>query len=474
MSLNITKENYQTFVWDEDIPSDDYYKLYGSLDFEEKVAFLKFILEKYPDFDKDWVEYFFNISDKWEQEAQWDKLAEFADFVREKCPKVYQQKSFIYLERSPVMYALFHNDLETAKIRFAESVAQPEAAIDDSLRTVFNLLSTNINFKEYTKEVAEKVWLPLHDSEKLMGNAEFDYSAYLYCDFLEKIFDKIQIGETVDWEDFTQKIESINFKMVAELPLLPGLQINIEQEEFHKNEAYRNERLNSMLVPFLYNAHTELGIPVYWAFRTWFDWRKYLLDSENAPRRANWFAYTPKMLDRMGGTLIGFIGENKTGMINVSMTLPYLYDFLLKQNYIEESLHSQLMEYYDFFRREILKLANQDLWKYKGLYTWKKPQFLSEERFKQEEAVMLDAINWRYEDSRKQLSAYTEGLPTLPQSAAPPPPEPSPWGKMMAGVGNKPAPINAPIVKRRISRPKKKRKKKHKDNRKQGNKKKKR
>jgi len=466
--MEITKKNYQDLVWDENIPDKAYHDFYGTLNFEERVNFLRFLLEKYPDYDEEWIQYYFDLSDKWENEAQWEDLIDFVNFVREKNAKVYQ-KRFMNIDRIPVLYALFHNDLENVKIRFAETVAQPEEAIDDTLRTVFNLLSTNINHKAYTKEVAEKVWKPLENSDKLMGGAEFNYSAYLYCDFLATAFDTIHAGQSVDWEDFTQKVENINFKMIDELLLLPDLHVSIEEDIFQKNEAYRNEKLNSMLVSFMYTAHTQLGIPVYWAFRTWFDWRKYLVDSEDASKRKNWFAFTPKMIDRMGGNLHGFIGENRTGMFNVSMTIPYLYDYFLQQGYIDETIYTRLMEYYDFYRRELLKVAGQSLWQYKGVYTWKKPNFITEDRFRQEEALMLDSINWKYEHSRKHIADYTKELASLPKSAAPPPPEPSPWEKMM--TTNSQNVLGAPSGKRPTNRPKKKRKKKHKDNRKKGNKK---
>jgi len=130
------------------------------------------------------------------------------------------------------------------------------------------------------------------------------------------------------------------------------------------------------------------------------------------------------------------------------------------------------MEYYDFYRREVLIVAGQSLWKYKGIYTWKKPNFLTEDRFRQEEAIMLDSINWKYEDSRNNLQNYIDQLPALPESATPPPPEPSPWSKMMTQSSPNVLDVPSPSKSRgNKQRPKKKRKKKHKDNRKRGNKK---
>jgi len=473
--MTITKENYREIVWDKSRLGDEYYDFLETLAEEEILTFIKFILEHYPDFDEEWMHYYFDISGKWEAAGEYDRIIDFVEFVRTKSPTVYK-KEFPYLEQIPVLHALFYDDLEQAKIRFEESVIQPDVAIDDSLRSVFNILTTDSRNHAYAEEIAESVWKILETSKRLIGGAEFNYSAFLYCTQLESTFKKIQAGTTVDWDTYTTQTEAINFKYVEELRLLPTADVLIEEEaNFHANDTYRQELIDRMSMPFMYYAYTEGGIPVYWAFRSWFKTLAYLLEDEDASKRSNWFSFTPKMIDRMGGRLVGFLGGNKEEMVITLYTIPYIYDYFLKQQYIDEETYNRLMEYYEFARREVLRFFGSTFWKYKGLYSWKKPNYLSVERYEKERALMLESINWTGAEGEKNIKEFLDSLPKLPNYVEPPI-EPSPLERMMnrrtgtdflgilGGGGS-----NSGST--RKLRKKKSRKKKHKDNRKRGAKK---
>ena len=480
--MELTKENYKELDWNEMTPDDDYYDFVHSLDQEEQVTFLKFILEKHPEYDDEWIQVYFDIVDEWRKKGEWDKINAFADFVREKSPEVHK-KEFQYLDDEPVLHALFQEDLELVKIRFAETVSQPVKAVDSSLKTVFNILSTNRQYNEYTKEIAEKVWKPLRDSEKLIGGAEENYVLFLYCSKLASAFDTIKAGAQVDWESFKEDLETINFRLIEPLTELPNIDGQIpEPDKFHKEIAYREEFRPRIFFSFLYYAHVEADIPIYWAFRAWMNINGYMLEEEDAPKRKNWFAFTPAMLDKLGSRLVGFMGGNRAEMYMTFWTIPYLYDFFLKQEYIDEPTHQRLMEYYQFSKRRILEGLGSTFWKYKGVYTWKRPQYLSEAEELQEKKLMLDSINWTREEGKETIQQYLNTLPELPSYVVPPR-VPSMFERMRKQIASE---SNASLKNASFKndspkiggtgpkRIKKKRKKKHVDNRKKGARKKKR
>lgn len=174
----------------------------------------------------------------------------------------------------------------------------------------------------------------------------------------------------------------------------------------------------------------------------------------------------------MLGRLNGFFSGNSREMFIVTWTLPYIYDYFLERDYVDTPTFNRLMEYYEFVRRFLLNIKGNDLWKYKSLYKWKKPSYLSETTYKQEETLFLNSIAWTSEEAKKEINAYKATLPELP-SYVEPPIEPSPlervinrqndggsFGKIGGGVSN--------IGSTRKLRKKKTRKKKHKDNRKRG------
>lgn len=470
--MNITKENYRDFVWDEQVSDKDYFALYGSLDFEEQVAFLKFLLEKYPTYDPSWTEYFFDIKDTWIRAGRWEDFIEFSDFVREKSPVSYEE-NFRVLDEIPILYAAFQKDLERVKIRFAEAITQPEEAIDDSLRSVFDILSTDNYFKDYIKEVAEKVWKPLTESERLVGDPSYNYTSYLYCDFLETAFKKIKSNESVDWDIFEANVEPINFRYVDTFSKLPNLEVAIENDTFNTNPTYRDAKLDELLIAMLYEMHTTQGIPVYWLYRTWFDLRNYLWEREGAPSRKNWFYFTPKMINNFKHGLYGFLGGNREGMFIATWTFPYLFDYLLKKQYIEEEEFSRLMEYYEYVRRDVFRAISQNLWKYKALYEWNKPNYISTEEFEQEKQLVLQSIEWTKEEAEQKIQAYQDALPSLPDYVIPPR-EPSFMERMLSTKSDPSIPnlnSGSNSGSTRKLRKKKPRKKKHKDNRKRGAKK---
>lgn len=432
MNTTITKENYTQLVWDENISFEDYEKFYNSLYREEKITLLKFLIEHYPEYDTEWPYSYFDIESEWIDESSWDKVVDFSDFVRTKSPETYQ-KEFPYLSSHSTHYALFHGDLETAKARFAQNLVEPAKGIDSSLRNVFDVLSTDAIYKDYTTEIAKKIWQPIRDSRDLLGGAEFDYTLWLYCNHLEGIFEKIKAEEEIDWEAYKEAVKAIDFKVVKELKELPQLDISFDEKEFRKNEKYRNEQLNRIFLAFLYAAYTDLGIPVYWAFRGWANLHRYMLNSSDAPKRNNRFTFTTKMIDKMGGNLMGIWGGNKAEMVVTMWTIPYSYDFFLANNFIDKETYDRLMEFYWHVRRSLFNIVNQELWKYKGLYSWKKPAFLSEEIFEKEKELVLASINWTKEEAKQNILAFNNALPKLPDDVIPEV-ELSPFEKMLLKI----------------------------------------
>ncbi|MEL6945723.1 MAG: hypothetical protein AAFO82_23960, partial [Bacteroidota bacterium] len=366
-----------------------------------------------------------DIEGYWDNHAFHEKKADFTDFLRINAPAAYK-KNFDYLTIDPMLYALFNNNMEQVKARFAAAVEDPEEAIDNSLRTVFNILAVDRTYKDYTKTVAETVRVPLQESTKLIGDASFNYAAFIYANHLEAVFTKIQNGEIIDWDHFTNEVEKIEFKFFPELKELPNLNIAIDYEQFHKTSKYRNNILNQISVDFFYYAFSIQNLPVYWAFRSWFNLREYLLDHEDAPRRKSWFTFTPNMLDKMGDRLYGFLGENKAEMVITSFTLPYIYDFFLDRGHIDEPTYDRLAEYLDFNRRAIFNVLGNDLWKYKGLYTWKKPNFIPTERYQQEKELVEQTIQLDHKKASNIIKNFMDTLPALSKDAEPPI-EPSPF-----------------------------------------------
>ena len=120
----------------------------------------------------------------------------------------------------------------------------------------------------------------------------------------------------------------------------------------------------------------------------------------------------------------------------------------------------------------LLEGLGSTFWKYKGIYTWKRPQYLSEAEEAQEKKTMLDSINWTHEGGKENMKQYVNTLPTLPSYVVPPP-EPSLYERMQKQIASEStaSPKTGGTGPERV---KKKRKKKHVDNRKKGAKKKKR
>lgn len=421
--MKITRENYQSLTWNEDISFDDYHQFLNSLNTDEKVESLMFILGNYPEYDDEWIHYYFEIAEEQEQKGEWEKLGGFADFLRENSPTVYQ-KEFNYLDSLPTIHAFISGDAALGKKRFQQTIDNPEHAVDDTLRRVFALLSTDRNFHDYCKTVAQKVWKPLEQSDRLIGGAEFEYSCFLYGDFLEGAFDKIKDGTAVDWQAFEKNVVAINFKYVPELQQLPDVVTDLDLKKFNTNHTYRNEKLNEIGLEFFYTAYVNYNIPVYWAFRAYFDFMQYCLGDEDAKKRKNWLLFTPKMIDRAIGSMIGMLGTNRAAAYAMTWIIPYLYDFFLQKGFISEADYGQMMGYYQFPRRELMKFVGNKFWCYQGLYSWKKPLYITEENYAKEQGLAKNSINQSREEAEQDMEAYLYSLPKIAKSAIPPKPKP--------------------------------------------------
>ena len=129
------------------------------------------------------------------------------------------------------------------------------------------------------------------------------------------------------------------------------------------------------------------------------------------------------------------------------------------------------MEYYQHVKRDNLLVYKHDLWKYKALYDWNKPNYISTEEFEQEKQLAQQSIGWKQEEARQKIKAYIDTLPELPSYVIPPK-KPSIMDKIMSETKSNPLPSLGNSSNSGSTR--KFRKKKHKDNRKRGAKKKKR
>jgi len=464
--MTITKENYKEIIWDKNISDDDYFEFFNTLDEQEQVIFIKFLLEHYPEYDEHWIEYYFNFSDTWVEQRAWQQFIDFADLVRSKSPAQYEER-FHLLDRYPAYYAIYHREEDLLKRSFAKSVESPEQAIDDSLRSVFTLLSTDRYFERYTKEVAEKVWQPLAESQVLIGHAERHYVSFLYSQHLEELFDQIAAKSSVDWEVFKKQLGDLGFRYMESFELLPELVVSFDNERMAKDATYREEKQMMMFVVAAFDIYTTYGIPVYWVYRTFFDTFTYMLTKENAPEREYWLAFTPNMIHGLLHNLYGFLGENKETSFVVIWTLPYLYEHFFKKAYFPETTYRRLLEYYDHIRRYFFKSTNRDLWKYKALYDWKKPNSIPEDVFTSEREIVVTSIDCTIEETKEKIRIYHESLPSLPDYVEPKR-EPSLMEKLMRQNSGTSISTSSSSGSTRKLRKKKPRKKKHKDNRKRG------
>jgi len=141
---------------------------------EKHYDILIWLIHHYPDLEIEWLDMFEDIRDLMPYEKNIAACEDFSAWYSAKFPDEYA-KRFELIERDLYDYYIHTQNLAKLRERVAFISNHPVPAIDTlTTRLLFQLIYHG--YCDDALDYALAVWKPLHDSDKLFGNPELQFT----------------------------------------------------------------------------------------------------------------------------------------------------------------------------------------------------------------------------------------------------------------------------------------------------------
>ncbi|NJM48380.1 MAG: hypothetical protein HC860_21200 [Alkalinema sp. RU_4_3] len=270
---------------------------------------------------------------------------EIISLLQQHQPEFYQQE-FQYFDGFLVLYHLFHNDIP----KVTESLKRFQLRAVQGLEHLLEVLE-DLQFYgsiEPLVEICRSAYQPIASSSKFFGSPELEFSHIVLIDSLQKIYDRLKIGETFDWSTLGPQIEPYGYDyagtMQTELEEYLTCEIEADPTLLTKFEAARQITLRGLLLVFcryMYDQHqmSFVSAQIIWTLIIDFLEQRELSAKQSATPDA-YFRIAKDELDHyLGRKLSSFLSMRESRCFAILWGIPVLYEFLLSAKIINASTH---------------------------------------------------------------------------------------------------------------------------------------
>ncbi|MEM9218112.1 MAG: hypothetical protein AAGD25_27690 [Cyanobacteria bacterium P01_F01_bin.150] len=328
----------------------------------------------------------------------WQEALSLTKLVQEHQPAFYQ-KEFCYLGNFLLQYGLFHKDDELIDNSLGYYKQDPVTGID-MLLSVFNDLRL-YDEHERAVDLSREAYKPVATSSKLMGGSEMEFGLTVLADLFGNAYKKLKHGQSIDWDAF--KTEAESFGLVPEsLPLISG-ELSGQRATGEALVAQfkddRNAVLQSLFPRFQMRMYDQRQLSFVCGQTIWLIVLEFLQEPERLKSKKklslpeNFFNFNSKQLDRHIAQLLGsFISDRNAEGFTVLWGLPHVYEFLLAEGLIDESVYDGAIAAVSVVKQRLLSKWPRPLWYYSFVHHWGKPDYQTEEDFEAEAKRFADSI----------------------------------------------------------------------------------
>ncbi|NJR17983.1 MAG: hypothetical protein HC785_21155 [Calothrix sp. CSU_2_0] len=340
------------------------------------------------------------LKDEFESNNLITEFLSIIEKVQQLQPELYAQE-FAYLNDLRVEYYLFRNQLELIDDCLTQFKANPVSNIDQMMSLIDYLRYYGVT--EVLVDLCEISYEPVKNSDDIIPGTEVTFIGIILLNLAEKIYQKLQQGETVDWESTSAVVNRFNpetgQKWLVDIRDDLTTEIEINQQFFadYKKNQKREKKLVVLSTNFFKYMATEKQIKFITSQAIWESVLEFIESRELSNKQLeypdSYFAFTEQQLDKYLGRLLNTLLSNRRpDLVAVIWGIPYIYEFLHQKEIIREGVYNDAIAATKTLKTKVIKLFETQLWKYDFVHRWLPPNSISEVEFTTEANLFATSI----------------------------------------------------------------------------------
>jgi len=376
---------------------DDIYEYYSGLNGDESLQFLNYILEHYPELNIEWIDMFEEIKIVLFEEGRIDDILDFLNSYQRVFPNRYETE-YEFIERDLISHLLFKGDIENLKERLEIIKRNPVHGVDTvTVRVLFELLYHG--HYELALEYSRAVWHTFLDSKLTNSKAYTDFCNTIYLDELEKFYQDIKNGSSLNGTDLLERMavyefyeEDFDYDGIYGI-LKEPFDIQDMQSKILLHNGKRDPEIDKILgdellatiqIHFLKYMKEEFGIPFTLSDCFLGILSKIELFGKVDPLEGFFYIPYPTLSEHANRMYDRMFLTNETENFGKVFGLKYFYNFLHIHHLIDDHYYGLMEENIRMLENDFKLEIRESLWQMKFVFDW--PQlpgsfFLGREMF---------------------------------------------------------------------------------------------
>jgi hypothetical protein len=321
--------------------------------------------------------------------------------VQQQQPELYDRE-FQYLDDLPIKYYLFSNQPEPLSCCLERFKNNPVKSIDTMMSSVLEYLRF-YGVRQEIVDLCKSTYQPIKNSREIIPGTENELASVILIDLMQKAYQQLQQGETIDWDAFGNEVKEYIIEepllWIAEVRRNLTKEIEVNQQFFtgFKKEQQRDENLRALSLRFSIYMTAQKQVSFITSQRMWGCVFEFLnsreLPTNDLREPAQFFNFSEEILDKHIAQLIeGLLFDGRVEAVAVLWGIPYVYDFLLNKQVIEQAVHQQAIAVTNVLKPKIMEFCDRYLWQLDFVHRWLPPDSVSETDFTAEAALFASSI----------------------------------------------------------------------------------
>lgn len=335
-------------------------------------------------------------------EKMHDELLEMRMLIKQHNPYIMGDRKYRIGTFASDIHA-FRKTIDLFSECMLDITENPDQSIDDLIAMTNRI--AYYGYYDLAQHISREVYSDITESKKLSEGAESDFAAIILTTKLQIMYERFCEGLTVDRDEFYNDITEYGFDGTDEIDFIidrvltedDSLQDLVYEDYMEKGRVF----FNSLLFAFCKYALKQKNINFAAAYDIWTGaWANFACKNDiNSDGDTLKYFFTLEKDDFFDfvTSRAGFMSNKKPFAFAVLWGLPYVYDFLQKNKFVDLQIYMETLEYINCVKMELIEGIGNDLWKYNFVHSWDMPDSINTDDYQKEkdlfEQTFYEKIN---------------------------------------------------------------------------------
>lgn len=338
-----------------------------------------------------------------ETSKKYDKIEAFAEVLKNKQPKLYEEEGG-YINEGLITYYCFLKEKDKLKIQVEDAIAR-DYDYDVVLEGFKQLLYNNhIDLVNY---VIEKEYENVKNSPKLIGGAEFDLALPKFYIELEQFFLTQKENDPIDSSHFQKNAEIYSFEfgdnfVNIESGLFKDISDTLPKilKKFPKNRTAAMLTLEMNFLKMM--SQKNCSFPI--SGTIWSKLHEYFEDKRSTNWQ-NYFSFKSSSFREFLNRQRGFFSSNAKAVL-LLWGSSYVLDFLHQNQIILDSKYTAQKKMIEGLKQEFKETNKYGLWEFNFIHAWEPAQGTEAEKWKAEKQEFEDSYALERDSNEKSKFGF--------------------------------------------------------------------